>query len=295
MKYEVINISTSTERYIANGVLTHNKGSGTSACPSGTAYNTGVTTVYFSNTIKPEIFYQISYVPSLPIIVTFVNDTSDNNYFTITANGTKCVGTSTTPMTKITFNPSTVSTATQMDPKSPTNLGWTSKTTVHVTGSVTRLNNVTSDGVFHWSAAMTARDSSNRSATNSWSTINSAFASVTGGNLSPTSCLTLDTLIQKYDGNTLFLNDIEVGDNLMSINPETNQYESSIVTSKTYHTVDELYLINNGLLRCSKYHKHIIKRNQNWIVITSDQLLIGDILLTKDLVELEIKNIDILK
>jgi hypothetical protein len=293
MKYEVINISTSTERYIANGILTHNKTAGTNACPGGTTYDSRGKIATFD--FKPQIYYQISYVPSTPIVITFANDTSvANNYFIVTDTGRICTGDNTTPMTKLTFTPTSISTATQMTPKSPTSLGWLTNTNVHITASLSTLRDVKSAGNFYWSAAMTAKDNSNRSAANNWSTLTSAYASVRTGFVFD-SCLTPDTIIQKYDGNTLFLNDIEVGDNLMSIDPETNQYESSIVTSKTYHTVDELYLINNGLLRCSKSHKHIIKRNENWIVITSDELLVGDIVLTKDCKELRINNIDTLK
>lgn len=286
MKYEVINISTSTERYVANGILTHNK-SGT-GCPSGTTY----TAKGVQSSVKlPRIFYQASYSPSLPITVAFVNDTNTSrNKFIIAAGGTVCVGDSSTPMTNAySFSPSSLSTATNMTYQSA-NYGWVSNGVISI--SVKVLTNNNSSGSYYWSAALQATDASARSADNNYGSLLYDYSTVTG--TIPVSCLTLDTLIQKYDGNQVYLKDIQIGDRLMSIDPETKQFEESIVTSKSYHTVDQLFLLNDSIIKCSASHKHVIKRNNNWKVITSTELLLGDILMTKDLKEVTIYKIDII-
>lgn len=291
MKYEVINISTSTERYVANGVLTHNKFIG-GGCPSGTSY----TPQGLQATVKrPFIFYQASYAPSLPITVTFTNNTDTTyNYFTYEdSNGINwCYGTTSYPMTKTSArsgsssNISTISTSNKMT-YIPASFGWQSN--FFVSFSVQTLGTTGDGGNFYWSMLISATDNSSRAATNNYPA--SGYSYVAGGPI-PVSCLTLDSLIEKYDGKTVFLKDIQVGDSLLSINPDTKEYEESIVTSKTHHRVDELYLINNGLLRCSKFHKHVVKRDESWIVVTSEELLVNDILLSKDLEELVISKID---
>jgi hypothetical protein len=291
MKYEVINISTSTERYIANGVLTHNKFIG-GGCPSGVTY----TSQGVQATVKrPFLFYQSSYIPSLPITVTYTNNIDTTyNYFTFEdSNGINwCYGSTSYPMTKTTFRSGSVTvTGNATNQKMtylPASYGWQSN--YFVSFSVSTLTGVGDPGTFYWSALLSATDASSRAATNNYP--GTGYSIVTGNLSVP--CLTPDTLIELIGGKTVFLKNIEVGEVLTSIDPETGEYEESIVTSKTFHKVDELYLLNNGVIRCSKYHKHIVKRENLWVIITSDQLLLGDIMMNKDTEEIIIDKIETL-
>jgi hypothetical protein len=289
MIHEVINISTTTERYIANGILTHNKLTDT-GCPDLTTYiSQGVQTTYK----KPQIFYQASYTPSLPITITLTNVTDYTyNYFTILSDGTPCLPDA-TPMTRTSFRSGSTSVTTLTTTSNmnyvAASYGWQAK--YFVSFSVETRAGQKEPGTYYWAAALTARDNSRVNATNSYA--GTGYSIVTG-NITISSCLTPDTLIEKYDRKTVFLKDIQVGDAIMSIDPETKQYEQSIVTSKTYHTVNELYIINNGILRCSKSHKHVIRRDNSWIVVTSDEINLGDIVMTKDLKEIIITKIEVI-
>jgi hypothetical protein len=293
MKYKVINISTTTQRYIANGVLTHNyvKNPDTIECPIGTSYSSR-TIENFGGTVKPKIFYQSSYVPSLPIQI-IVSSNTNENYFEFADGGARCAGTQAYPMVKLQFqngrltynNTLGISTQGAMTYQ-PSFFGWQANNPISF--SVQTLFN-TSDGTFYWQAVMTATDATGRSATNRFPYGEYSFKN---GSLQK-NCLTPDTLIELYDGKNIFLKDVNIGDSLLSIDPETMQYEESIITSKSFHEVDKLYLLNNGLIRCSDSHKHVIKRNNEWSNITSEELLIGDIIINRNLEEIVIESINI--
>jgi hypothetical protein len=294
MKYQVVNISTTTQRYVANGILTHNyvKNPSTIECPSGTTYSAR-TIDFKSGLIKPKIFYQSSYIPSLPITITISSNTAGSaNYFQI-EDGPSCAGTQAYPMVKLQFQggrttySSTfgISTSGFMTYQ-PSFFGWQANNPVSF--SVQTLGN-TSDGTFYWQAVMIATDASGRSATNrfpfgEYSYVNGSIQK---------NCLTPDTLLELYDGKNVFLKDINVGDSLLSIDPETMKYEESIVTSKSFHEVEKLYLLNNGLIRCSDSHKHVIKRNGEWSNLTSEELILGDIVINKNLEEIVIDSIHV--
>jgi len=292
MKYEVINISTTTERYIANGILTHNKNYGF-GCPSGTSYTSkGVQAIYK----RPFIYYQSSYAPSLPITITYSSNTDvTKNYFTyadVDDSTVFCQGSAAYPMTKTSFVSASVAVTTNATNTKmtyvPASFGWQSN--YFVSFSVSYLTSIGDPGTFYWSAKLSATDASSRAADNNYP---NAYYSYANGSFT-VACLTPDTLIEIVDGKTVFLKDLEVGDKVLSIDPNTKEYESSIITSKTYHKVNELYLINNGLLRCSQSHKHVVKRNDIWITCTSDELAINDVMMTKDFEEIIINEIDIL-
>jgi hypothetical protein len=293
MKHEVINISTSTERYIANGVLTHNKDDGfgneVGGCPNGSTY-TGGQTQRFNNRIN--ITYQASYVPRLPITITLSSD-SDINYNYAEISTGPCYIPASLPYTRTSFRSGSTSISTWTTSTTgkmtyiPNSYGW--RANFPVTFSVEYLSGIQEDTIFHWSAKVSAKDSTNVFGTNPMNPRATGYFTIQGG---VGACLTPDTLIELYDGKTVFLNSIKVGDRLLSINPDTGQNEESIVESKSYYKVDYLYIINYGLLRCSESHKHIVKRNGDWIVITTNELALGDELLTKDLDYVVITNID---
>ena len=108
-------------------------------------------------------------------------------------------------------------------------------------------------------------------------------------------CLTPDTIIELFTGEQRALCDIEIGDELLSINQNTMGYEKTVVTHKDISTVSELYIINNGLLKCSNSHRHMIKRDRGWEAVESYALKVGDTMLTKNRMETKINKIDITK
>ena len=258
MKYEVINISTTSETYIANGILTHNKPSSCQGTITSVSENVAIS-------------FGEDYVPAYPLSLTVsteytrINDTFGCKRFEH-ADGSVSKG--------ITV----------------TDIGQTYPYSINV--NFRRIDDAMG-GALAYTASVFGQDA------------NGQFASASAvGNIAysrkrfPTSgfsCLTLDTLIEKYDGNTVFLNEIEVGDELVSIDLNTMEYIKTKVTGKTYHLVDTLYLINYGALRCSESHRHIVKRNDEWHELQTNELFINDILLNKNFEEIKITSIDILK
>jgi len=140
----------------------------------------------------------------------------------------------------------------------------------------------------NYTLSSTVSDSSrpNKTATNNGATYGPKYL---------TYCLTPDTLITGYFGNQVVLRDIKVGDELLSINRETMDYEKTIVTNKSSEFVDELYIVNDKALKCSKGHQHIIKRDGEWTVVGSEYLVVGDTMLDSSRNETKINKIDIIK
>lgn len=258
MKYEVINISTTSETYIANGILTHNKNTG---C-TGTATN-----IQEAITIS----FGEDYVPVYPLYLvvstqyTRINDTYSCKRFEH-ADGSVEKG------------------------FIIEDIGQTYPYSINV--NFKRFDDNT-PGAIAYTASVYGIDANSQYA--SASAVGDFAYSRKRFPTSGLTCLTPDTLIEKYDGNTLFLNEIEVGDELVSIDLNTMEYIKTKVTGKTYHSVDTLYLINYGALRCSESHRHIVKRNDEWHELQTNELFINDILLNKNFEEIKITSIDILK
>jgi len=260
--YEVINIAVDKGTYIANGILTHNK----VVCQSG--YNTTSTQ---TNTVYVNYGYGTS---NLPIIATIssnpVTQTCAFAYVTVkntdtgeeTPNGNGSI-----QITMPTPNPST---------------GISSKTVQWISYNVSTFQSTTTQFAF----TISARDASGRNSTNS-ATRNSTLV--------VSSCLTPETLIEKYNGECVYLKDIEIGDELLSIDFKKMEYIKTIVTHKSKMQVSKLYKINDGMLTATKDHRHIVKRNDDWHQITSENLQIGDMYLTKDFQTIKISKIDLVK
>jgi len=255
MEFKVIDISTSTQTYIANNVLTHNKAN----CETPFASNRSVNQQY-------TVTFGNNYSPVYPITVhAFVYG------YNVPVPGGGCKNVNApSPSTK------TISNSSQLAG----------------TFAFQEINYNT-DGIFAYTGSIWAKDAAGK--------ISSGSTGIgTGGpgsqkiKVTIPNCLTPDTLISKFDGSEVYLKDIEIGDELLSINLKTMEYEKSIVTYKRESFVDKLYIINNSLLKCTDSHKHIIKKNDVWIEQTTDNLIIGDILLTKDFNEILINKIDIL-
>lgn len=261
MKYEVINISTTSETYIANGYLTHNKPP-SSPCPTDSANVQYTLTISFGD----------DYVPAFPL--TLGVGTSYNRIGVDVTNGCKR------------FEHSD---GTSYKEFSITNIGQTFPYGYNI--NFKRIAD-TAAGALGYTASAIGIDANNQYAS----------ASIVGNTTytrarQPTSgltCLSPDTLIEKYDGNTVFLKDIEVGDELLTIDVPSMKLTKTIVTSKNNHTVNKLYLINHGALRCSDSHIHIAKRDNEWQEFRTHELFVNDILLNKNLEEVKISSIDII-
>jgi hypothetical protein len=122
-------------------------------------------------------------------------------------------------------------------------------------------------------------------------------ASCSGGG----ECLVTGTQIEMHDGTFKNIEDISVGDALMSRvvegmpnsddeatlesweanNPTISTELTQVVAKHVYHK-RSVYSINSGLLTSSAKHLHYIKRGDLNMVRSADELQIGDFLIDKD-------------
>lgn len=107
------------------------------------------------------------------------------------------------------------------------------------------------------------------------------------------SCLVPDTMITMHDLSAVKLDDIQEGDRLLDIDMETGEDVMTIVTSKTYHHVKKLYVINEGLLETSEGHINIINTGVEYDLKQSLNLVQGELLPAMDLSDVEIVGIEV--
>lgn len=256
MNYEVVNISTDKKTYIANGILTHNK---FTSCASTT-----VTSIQWGVTIS----FGSDYVPAYPLTIQ--------------------VGTSYLPISD-TYGCKRFEHSDGTTYKSfvITNSGQTYPYVYNV--NFKRYGGG-APGAIAYSASVQGHDGNGKPASGSLNT-NIAYKS----QRYPTSgleCLTSDTLIEKYDGSTILIKDVEVGTELATIDIKTMERIKSTVTGKDIHNISNIYSINKGILKCSESHLHIVKRKDKWRKIRSNKLKIGDLLLDRNFNEIKITSID---
>lgn len=122
-----------------------------------------------------------------------------------------------------------------------------------------------------------------------------------GGTSTGGGCLIYNTPIMMADKTTKYIQDIQVGDKILSINSKdkffnTNKFRKSIsiITGINSLLVDNIISINNGLITTSDSHINVIKRDNVWSLITSKELLIGDILMDINKNEIKIISLDII-
>lgn len=247
MKYEVINISTTSETYIANGILTHNKGD----LPASTDI-----------TVPMYIQFGSNYAPQYPYTLYF--DISYDN--------------SAAPLKSAAILES-----------SPITVNNSSQLNQEITIRITKPNQ---SGRMPYTASAKGRDNLGVYSSGSTSFVydnHGKYFGVSGN------CLVPETMITLYDNSLIYLKEIEIGDELLSIDLSTMQYIKTVVTGKQHFLQNELFYINDGLLKSSDSHNHIVKRNGDWIVQKTYELLIGDILLKESLQEITIDKIEIIK
>jgi hypothetical protein len=133
----------------------------------------------------------------------------------------------------------------------------------------------------------------------------SEFRGTTYANVAQSSCLLEGTLISMADGTTKKIEDLVAGDSLKSIsieglpldenlhfawtsaNPNITASET-IVVNATKVEAFSLVNINNGLLKATAEHIHLVKREAVYMFVQSSELLVGDILLDGQLNEVVI-------
>jgi len=140
--------------------------------------------------------------------------------------------------------------------------------------------------------------------TNAWVTWIGDSAVCEGGGLG---CLLSGTQIEMHDGTLKNIEDIVIGDAVMSRSiataPDSDNKEQLLewshvdpkigtdlaqVTDKMAYWKTEIYNINSGLLRSSATHVHFIKRGDSYRFIEAKSIQVGDFLIDKanDLVEI---------
>ena len=137
----------------------------------------------------------------------------------------------------------------------------------------------------------------------------SEFWGTTYANVPQSSCLLEGTLISMADGSTKRIEQLIVGDSLKSIsieglpldeashfawtaqNPNITASET-IVVNATKIEAFSLYNINNGLLKSTAEHIHLVKREKVFMFVQASELLVGDILLDSQLKEVTVTSVE---
>lgn len=136
----------------------------------------------------------------------------------------------------------------------------------------------------------------------------SEFRGTTFANVPQSSCLLEGTLISMADGSTKRIEELVAGDSLKSINIEGLPLDEAahfawtaknpnittadtIVVNATKIEAFALYNINNGLLKSTAEHIHLVKREQIFMFVQASEILVGDILLDSQLSEIAVTSI----
>lgn len=119
-------------------------------------------------------------------------------------------------------------------------------------------------------------------------------------------CLVAGTKIEAADGTFINVEDVKVGQSLKGLDIKTlsswnkveDNWKGKDIEKYDYsnfkvidfrHLKDRaVYSINNGLLECSEEHKHLVKRDDEWQIMTTLELKSGDIFLTREKEEVEL-------
>ena len=122
-------------------------------------------------------------------------------------------------------------------------------------------------------------------------------------------CLAGNTMVELSNGTSIPIKDIKIGvtlkgfdiktispwneveDNWKGSNIEQYDYDDYQVTDTMEITDAEVYSINNGLLECSEDHKHLVRRNDLWMIRTTLQLKPADVYMDRDKNEIKIHTI----
>lgn len=114
------------------------------------------------------------------------------------------------------------------------------------------------------------------------------------------SCLVYNTPVIMADGTSKFIQDIKEGEEILSILSISDLSETNNITLSTANvtyfseaSADYIVDINNGLLKTSDSHIHVIKRDNIWGLKEAKDLQVGDILIDIDNNEIIITSVNI--
>jgi hypothetical protein len=127
------------------------------------------------------------------------------------------------------------------------------------------------------------------------------FPSATPSNSSK-ACLVYGTPVLMADGTSKSIQDVKVGDEILSIPNVEEFFKTNIITPSistvigadmllTHHIVN----INNGLLKTSDSHTHVVKRNNTWYLKEAKELQVGDILIDINNCETSISSLELIE
>lgn len=108
---------------------------------------------------------------------------------------------------------------------------------------------------------------------------------------SSSTCLIPETSILFADNTEKLLSDVKIGDILLDINTDQLENTTTEVTGVQIFTTSTIFDINDGLLKCSAGHIHIVA-NRNYEQVQTIDLKLGDLLLNKNKEFVEIKTIE---
>ena len=137
----------------------------------------------------------------------------------------------------------------------------------------------------------------------------SEFWGTAYANVPQSACLLEGTLIAMADGTTKKIEELITGDSLKSISIEGLPLDETlhfawtsanpnitiadtIVVNATKVEAFAVYNVNNGLLKATAEHVHLVKRETVYMFVQSSELLVGDILLDGQLNEVVITSVD---
>lgn len=137
----------------------------------------------------------------------------------------------------------------------------------------------------------------------------SEFRGTTYANVPQSSCLLEGTLISMADGSVKRIETLIAGDSLKSISIEGLPLDENLhfawtaenpnitiadtlVVNTTKIEAFSLYNINNGLLKSTAEHIHLVKREQVFMFVQASEILVGDILLDSQLNEVTVTSLE---
>lgn len=137
----------------------------------------------------------------------------------------------------------------------------------------------------------------------------SEFWGTTYANVPQSSCLLEGTLISMADGSVKRIEELVTGDSLKSIsieglpldenlhfawtaqNPNITTADTLVVNTTKIEAF-ALYNINNGLLKSTAEHIHLVKREQVFMFVQASEILVGDTLLDSQLNEVTVTSVE---
>ena len=255
----------------------------------------------------------------------------------------------TTPQTSSTWNTSRATSTSFTTAKTVAYTSWNTSTTFNTTGSYSRSttrstsrstyyygsrNTTASRSTTHsYSQSESRSTSQQESYTSTWTTFwSTSYTYTTTYNTSANYityfntnrftegsggrnqyCVVEGTNILKADGSEELVENIAVGDEVMSVAGNFNTHdphelhnfsqnyvvplitEPTSVIKNELHTDSNIYNFNDGLLLTTSTHYHLFKRDDKWIIRPAYVIEVGDKFINKDGEEVEITSVELME